>query len=230
MRIIFVRHGHPNYRNDCLTELGHLHAKAAAERLSEEKIEKIYSSSCGRAYETAEYIAKKQGLSEIESCDFIREISWGSDKEALFEKGHPWFTADQMVRDGQSLMSRNWAEESPFLPNEKCLESVKKVGDGFDALLATLSFVREGEFYRVTEPPKYNTIAVVSHGGASSAVFARIFNLPFPFLCTAICPNYTAITVVNMKENIGELIAPKFELVNDAKHIQGLEAETYFGR
>ena len=35
MRILFVRHGHPNYEKDCLTDLGHLHAAAAAERLSE---------------------------------------------------------------------------------------------------------------------------------------------------------------------------------------------------
>ena len=33
MRILFVRHGHPNYEKDCLTELGHLHAEAAAKRL-----------------------------------------------------------------------------------------------------------------------------------------------------------------------------------------------------
>ena len=38
MRIIFVRHGHPNYVNDCLTELGHKHAAAAAERLKDEGI------------------------------------------------------------------------------------------------------------------------------------------------------------------------------------------------
>ncbi len=29
MRIIFVRHGHPDYTNDCLTELGHLQAGAS---------------------------------------------------------------------------------------------------------------------------------------------------------------------------------------------------------
>ena len=57
MRIIFVRHGHPNYEKDCLTELGHLHAQAAAKRLEEETIAEVHSSSCGRAAETAGYIA-----------------------------------------------------------------------------------------------------------------------------------------------------------------------------
>ena len=55
MRIIFVRHGHPNYEKDCLTDLGVLHAKAVAQRLKNdnEPIEKIFSSTCGRALETA---------------------------------------------------------------------------------------------------------------------------------------------------------------------------------
>ena len=43
MRIIFVRHGHPDYKNDCLTEVGHLHAEAASERLKGESIQRIFS-------------------------------------------------------------------------------------------------------------------------------------------------------------------------------------------
>ena len=53
MRILFVRHGHPNYELDCLTELGKKQAEAAALRLKDEGIEEIYASTCGRAFETA---------------------------------------------------------------------------------------------------------------------------------------------------------------------------------
>ena len=38
MRIIFVRHGEPDYARDCLTEAGRRQAAAAAERLAEEGI------------------------------------------------------------------------------------------------------------------------------------------------------------------------------------------------
>lgn len=65
MRIIFVRHGHPNYVKDCLTDLGHKQAAAAAKRLKEESIQKIYASSCGRAVETAEYTARGPGAKRI---------------------------------------------------------------------------------------------------------------------------------------------------------------------
>ena len=58
MKIILVRHGHPDYINDCLTPLGHEQAAKAALRLKDEGIEKIYSSPFGRAYETALHTAE----------------------------------------------------------------------------------------------------------------------------------------------------------------------------
>ena len=36
MRIVFVRHGEPDYEHDCLTETGVRQAEQAAERLKEE--------------------------------------------------------------------------------------------------------------------------------------------------------------------------------------------------
>ena len=100
MRIIFVRHGHPDYRNDCLTELGHLQAEAAAQRLRDEHPAAIYCSSHGRAVQTAEHIAAVHGM-EVIPYDFIRELNWGSvNGEPLPDNGHPWLTVDAMVRAG----------------------------------------------------------------------------------------------------------------------------------
>ena len=73
MKIYFVRHGHPDYKKDCLTELGHLQAEAAAKRLENSGIVSVFSSTKGRAFETAEHTAKKLGL-EVIPCDFMREI------------------------------------------------------------------------------------------------------------------------------------------------------------
>ena len=227
MRIIFVRHGHPNYRDDCLTELGHLHAEAAARRLENEPFDAIYSSTCGRARETAEHIARPHGLDVI-SYDFMREIRWGGrDGMEIPFNGHPWDTVDRMVAEGQTLMSARWAEEMPFAPNF-VLECYDTVSKGIDQWLKELGFTREGEFYRVGKVTK-ETVAMVSHGGSSSVVFSHMFNLPFPFVCTAICPDFTAITVVTMRGKEGDLISPRFELMNDARHIRGLEVSTYFG-
>ena len=113
MIITFIRHGHPNYKHDCLTELGHNQAIAAAERLANEGIEKLYASPLGRAQQTAAHIAEKIGL-PIETLPFMREIGWGAaDGSETPFGGHPWHVAWDMAARGQSLISPTFAEEAP---------------------------------------------------------------------------------------------------------------------
>ena len=225
MRIIFVRHGHPNYRKDCLTELGHLHAAAAAERLANEGIEQIFSSTCGRAYETAEYTARKLGITEIVKCDFMREVSWESiDGSELPFGGHPWQTANQIVSDGKSLLDADWMYNEPYCRNILA-ELVQTKASCFDELLSGFGYCREGNYYRV-HTNNEKTIAIFSHGGSSSAVLGHLLNLPFPFMCEAMPPDYTAVTVITIGGEIGSLVSPKVELFNDARHIAGISLES----
>lgn len=221
MRIFFVRHGHPDYKLDCLTELGHLQAEAAAQRLKDVKFDQICSSTRNRAYETALHIAKPHGL-EVVQWDFIREISWGSiDDEPIFEKGHPWFTSWDMISKGQNIHSPTWAQEEPFCRN-KVVGYVNAVQEGIDKWLADFGYIREGLYYRVQNGSK-ETVAMVSHAGSSSAALARLFNLPFPSLCASMGPDFTGITIVELNGEPGSLIAPKLRLFNDARHIEGIE-------
>ena len=225
MRIIFVRHGHPDYANDCLTDLGHPQAEAAAERLSAEKTDKIFSSSCGRAVETAQHIAARHNL-QIIQLDFMREIHWGVPGTDDFV--HPWESVDKWVQSGKDMIGCDWTNE-PEYKDRTVLKSYNKVVEGFDNWLETLGLKREGSYYRVIKE-NADTIMLVSHGGSSSVVLSHIFNMPFPFVCKIIRPNFTAITEVSFGGKTGELISPRFELLNDARHIAGVTAENYFGR
>ena len=234
MRIIFVRHGHPNYINDCLTELGHKHAAAAAERLKDEGISEIFSSTCGRAYETAEYTAKQYGL-PIVKCEFMQEISWGSvDNEPIPFDGHPWSTVDDMVAKGESMLDPNWASVEPFARN-KMVCYVQNIANAVDEWLETLWYKREGLYYRVSKETKNGTsvttsktIAAFGHGGAGSAIFSHLFNLPYPFVCTTLNQDYTGITIVEFPDTPGALVKPRFEILNDARHIRDLHVENVY--
>ena len=61
MRILFIRHGQPNYTLDTLTPTGVKQAKALAKFFKEKKtkIDYIYTSPLGRAIKTAHYTARK---------------------------------------------------------------------------------------------------------------------------------------------------------------------------
>lgn len=227
MRIVFVRHGHPNYKLDRLTELGHLQAEAAAERLRGEGITRIYASTCGRALETAEHTADKLGIprEEIVLCPFMREIRWGTtDKTPLFENGHPWFTADLMARGGDSLIDFEWQKHPAFEKNDRLHSEYRAVTERCDIWLAYLGYKREGNGYRVTRKND-QTLAMFSHAGSSSCVLSHVFSLPFPFVLSAIRIDFTAVTVVELSGEVGEFIVPHFEIANDARHISGICGE-----
>ena len=227
MHIIFVRHGHPDYVHDCLTPLGHQHAEAAALRLKDEGVTAIYSSTCGRALETAAHLAETLGL-PVTRCDFMREISWGPlDGAPIPEDGHPWSLADRMVAAGEPLNDPAWAEH-PFFRRNKLLPHTERIARELDAWLATLGYTREGLYYRTGEGTD-RTIAVFGHGGASAAILTHLFNLPFPYVCTAMGPDFTGVTIAALGNEPGQLTAPRFEIMNDARHIRAIRTENIYG-
>ena len=224
MLIYFVRHGHPNYRLDCLTELGRKHAAAAAERLRDAGIEKIYASTHGRATETAEYTAKLLGL-EVVPCEFMREISWKSlSDEPILLGGHPWNIADAMAAEGVTLTDTNWKQKEPFCKSHLA-GRVTLVEEGIDAFLADLGYTREGEYYRVTKEDEHKTIAIFSHAGSSSAAIAHLMNIPFMQFCGYLHPDFTSISVISLPNRIGEKVIPRAVLLCDSRHIEGITEE-----
>jgi probable phosphoglycerate mutase len=222
MRILFVRHGEPDYAHDCLTPLGAVQAKAAAERLSREGIERIYTSPMGRAMATARETADRLGM-EPETLDFMHELYWGStDGTPVFSDGHPWNIADELARQGWDLTDKSWPEH-PFFRNNRVTEEAAKVARGIDGWLASLGYIREGPYYRCErEDDRQLTVALFSHGGSSSAAIARILNLPFPYVCALFHMPFTSVTAIRLDRHPGSVHSPVLELTGDSRHIEGL--------
>ncbi len=221
MRLIIVRHGEPDYKNDCLTEEGSKQAKKVAKRLLSEGIEEIWSSPLGRAYETAKETADLLNL-PIQTLDFMREISWGSkDDTPLFKDGHPWDIVDEMARRGENLNAADWRSH-PFFINNRVLESVDWIEPSIDEWLKRFSYEREGLYYRHTaEEEKHRTIALFCHGGSSSVAIGHILNLPFPYVCAMLHMDFTAITTLRFDRHRGPCTLPCLERANDQNHIDG---------
>lgn len=228
MRIYFIRHGHPNYALDCLTETGRLQAEACAERLKDAGIQRIFSSSQGRAKETAEHTARKLGLT-VEPVDFIRELAWGSKTgDPIFKDGHPWFVVDDMVLKGENILDSDWAQSDRF-SSSVVGERVKTVTDGVDEWLKTLGYAREGNYYRVIGRNTNQTIAMFSHAGSSSAALSHLLSAAFPWVFQVIRLDFTSITIVDLGDEYDTLTFPRLTLLNDARHIEGIDSGLFFG-
>ncbi len=224
MRIVFVRHGEPNYELDCLTPLGRKQAKAAAERLREEGIEEIYSSPFGRAKETAQATSDALGIRPIKVLDFMHELYWGSvDGTPTFANGHPWDIADALARQGWDLTRTDWPEH-PYFSNNQVTASAAYVARETDAWLKTLGYVREGAYYRCArENDEQHTVALFCHGGSSAAALGHIFNLPFPYMCGTLHLPFTSLTIVRLTSVPGDKTLPVMELIGDGRHIEGIK-------
>ena len=75
MRILFIRHGEPDYAKDDLTDTGVRQAELLAQRLKNEGIEEIWSSPLGRAKRTALISSEVLGL-PVKTLECMREIKW----------------------------------------------------------------------------------------------------------------------------------------------------------
>ena len=221
MRIVFVRHGEPDYTHDCLTEQGKLQALAAAERLREEGIEEIFSSPLGRAAETAAATAELLKL-PVKTLDYMRELHWGStDGTPLPSDGHPWDLAALLAGEGWDLTNPGWREH-PYFRNNRVTENVDMVAQRTDEWLLSLGYERNGAFYRCVRPDdRQKTVALFSHGGSSAAAMGHILNLPFPYACGLFHLEFTGITIIRLDRNPGQQRLPCLELANDGRHISG---------
>jgi len=208
MRIIFVRHGEPDYARDCLTPTGKRQAAAAARRLEREGIQEIYASPMGRAHETAQSTADLLGL-PITTLEFMHEISWGGGNTP--ENGHPWTLSDWMIsREDFDFYHSDWREH-PYFAENIAVQYLDAISSQFDAFLLTQGYRHEGtRFFCETDEQK--TIAVFSHGGSGACVLSHLLALPFPYVCTVMPYEFTSIIILEFPVSRGEYVHPRIEL------------------
>lgn len=227
MKIVFVRHGHPDYANDTITELGKMQAEAASLRLAAYPFTRIFASTCGRAVKTAEYTAEKCGL-PVEQLPFMREISWNppdrTDEEKERDIFHPWHRADRLKNQGIDLLTYDYAHD-PVYQRSLIPASEKTVREGIDAWLLSLGYEREGLGYRVLRENN-ETVALFSHAGASSCAFAHLLSLPLFYVFSHFSIDFTGITEIRLRGETGAFAVPQITLFNDHRHILTLNEKT----
>ena len=222
MKLLLIRHGHPDYRLDCLTKLGHAQAEQVRKRLENEKIDSILSSSCGRAYETALHVASPRGM-EVTKSDSFRELSWGPVEGSAHAFSYsPWDQAVQTVRDGLPL-----DESAPLFLANTIGQSVRRVAEGIDGWLSTVGYPREGAYYRC-ERASNDTVALFAHAGAFTALLSHVLNVPFPQAVQCFHLEFTSVSALYFDVREGVLTAPRLTLLNDARHIECIESPAAF--
>ena len=190
MRILFIRHGDPDYVNDTLTEKGHHEAALLAERAEELNLGTCFVSPLGRAQDTAGYSLRKTGKS-AETLDWLREFPARIDLNEAVHLQCAYPTADKA--DGRytprivwdvtpsywmkhtELMDAAAWRRSEICKSSDAEEVYDRVTKAFDAFLAGRGYVREGIGYRVAKEST-ETVTFFCHFGITCALLGHLWN------------------------------------------------------
>ena len=217
MRLVFIRHGDPDYVHDSLTEKGKKEAELLANLLEDKELGDIYVSPLGRARETASYTIeriRKNGRLKKEpvTFDWLEEFPARVDLERS-EEARKAFATDLFDDSGSSKykLHRMWDflpsyyGEHPELFDSADWRKAQIVKDSsaeeiydhvireFDSLLASYGYERRGLLYHCDEG-NTKTLTFFCHFGITCVLLSHLMNVsPFSLLqMTASAP--TSVT------------------------------------
>ena len=192
MRLLFVRHGDPDYEHDRLNEIGLREARALAALIPRMNVGTCFASPLGRAQETAAIALGKavpgaRGAQAAAACgdvlttlDWLREFPAQVDvndtpllQEAYYLKTLPdgtykkrivWDMYPSYYVEHPAYSDFDAWRTTLVAHNSDMLPVYDRVIASFDALLAEHGYVREDRHYRV-EKESRETLTFFCHFG-----------------------------------------------------------------
>lgn len=228
MLLYIIRHGDPIYNPDSLTELGHRQAEALVPRLAPLGFDKIYASPMIRAQQTAEPTCKALGIT-AEIKDFLSEEYLASRlfipiTDAKGETAEHWcfHQPPTNYKPENSLeIGKMWYDVPALAPDR---ERGKAAWDEFtsdaDDFLCELGYRREGEHYIVENPP-YERVAVFCHQGVGLSFLSHLLSIPPQVFWASFDITHSGITVLNFRNYMSGITAPKMLCLSDTSHLFG---------
>lgn len=243
MRLIFIRHGEPDYRSDGLTEKGINDAKLLAERVKNWKVDKIYTSPLGRALQTAEPSLKALGM-EATQIPWLREFSYPIHNPTHGRRSICWdFIPSDWADDPVMYTETDWLDYPPASQNPDIKVQFNATIEGFDELIAKHGYVRTGKYYINRKNPKNRkvtatvidehihyanelpredageTILFFCHFGVTCLMLSRLINVPFCALTHGLIIPTSGIVVVNSEERWDDQVSFRIQAIGDVAHL-----------
>ena len=222
MIFFYIRHGTPTYEPDALTPLGHRQAEAVGKRLALYGIDKIFSSTSNRAYETAVPTAEML-QKEIVQLDFANEShAWHDFSVKINENQKNWafalpeYKALFSKSEVQSL-GRSW-HDHPAFAETNFSAGMERVQRETDAFFASLGYEHDHEnnCFRAVAPTN-ERVAMFAHQGFGMVFLSCILDIPYPAMVTRFDIGHSGMTVIKFEGD--DVIYPKVLQLSSDSHL-----------
>lgn len=227
MKIVFIRHGDPNYELDALTEKGILEAKALMPRIEKINADYYYVSPLGRARQTAQ-IAMERIDKEAKVLDWLREFP--AVVEHICEPNPGPQCWDWMPSD--------WAKEPsfydidhffdhPVMANGHVKEIYEDVLRHFDALLKKHGYAKNGKTFDVLKA-NHDTLCFFCHFGIECVLLSYLINVSPMILWHGFVASTSSATIVNTEERQKGIASFRISHFGDTSHLDASGLEPSF--
>jgi broad specificity phosphatase PhoE len=217
MRLYIIRHADPDYANHTITPPGHLEARALAERLQGEGIERIYSSPVPRALHTMQYTADLLNM-EPSIQPWMAELEGWQIPDADGLNMAAWNVDGEAVREREPFPQRgDWHKFGPF-ENRDFHIKFNLLKSNSDQFMASLGYAREGGRYRIVQSHQQK-IAVFCHLGFGLSWLAHLLELPLPLVWSGLWKAPSSVTTVLLDERSDRWAVPRCIGLGDTSHL-----------
>lgn len=254
MKIIFVRHGDPDYEHDTLTEKGIREAKLLSDRTVNWPVTQFYCSPLGRAQKTASYTLERVGREAI-THDWMKEFFYPIEDPVTGRVGVPWdFMPEYWTNIPQMYDREGWKETEIYRSNPELLPAYTQVCEGIDDILASYGYKRTGNHYlnenhsgqaphtasgdaapHTAEGPADktdSTIVLFCHLGVTCVMMSHLLGISPALLFHSLYLAPTSVTILGTEERRGNIAQFRAQVIGDASHLtkggEPISAAGYF--
>ena len=227
MKLIFIRHADPDYEHDSLTEKGWREAEFLGRRMGKVKMDHIYVSPLGRAQDTCNSTLKYNGKTAV-TKDFLREFDapiWRPDKKDKKMICWDWLPEDWM--EDERMFSKDHWMEHPAMVEGKVYEEYLRVINGFDEILKTHGYERNGNYYKAIAPNE-DTVVIYCHFGVQMVMLSHLLNISPMIMWHNFCASPSTVTVLHTEERRPGVVNFRVNRFGDQTHLLENDEEPSF--
>jgi len=241
MRLIFIRHGDPDYEHDDVTEKGKLEVAALTKRVVRWKnIKAFYTSPLGRAQATITPSLEALNRTQ-ETLPWLQEFYYPA-KDPETGKDHiMWDMKPEYFTQNKDYFDKDLWMKTDFIKSGDGEKYYKMVCDGIDEILSRYGYIRDGMMYKVTNPvpnpnwknpvPKWHltpiknledetTLVFTCHLGVMFTIMSHLLNMSPMQLWQGFYVAPTSITILNTEERAEGSAYFRVERLGDTCHLK----------
>ena len=218
MRIIFIRHGDPNYELDTLTDKGIREASLLAKRVSEWDVKEFYCSPLGRAKKTASFSLEKMHRDAI-TYDWLKEFNYPITDPTTSTVHVPWdFMPEYWTGINEYYDKDKWIDTELYQSNQELSNAYLDVCKGLDDVISQYGYKRFQNYYKV-EKHSDDTIVFFCHLGVTCVMLSHLLGISPVVLWHDFYLAPTSVTILGSEERYNNGAAFRVQVMGDTSHL-----------